>query len=1359
VALSGRELMITLRARDMATREITRVAAGLRGMNKTRASASGAAINQQRTNLRRLATELGDVNHAYAKTAAEAYSSQRTQARATATQLEMIRKQEYEVKDAYRQVSAENQKQRIQGKLTANQFAKMQLSARLAYEAQVRGLREERIAVSETGAASTRMYHEQIAGARQARIAQQEQIRQQRLAAQQAIHYHENLIKGMHEEADAARMRGRAMMANGSAAIGMGASMAFAGAMGVRAMFSLTKATGDYQTQARRTLTQVDKLHPSLKRLEQMGIQVGNTVPAAFDQMQSSLYDIFSSINVGYKGAHVLLNQFARDAVGGNADIGTATKANLAIMNSYAIGVHATKVSDFMFQLVRKGVGTYDDFAKSIGLILPSAVRLGVNLHQVGATMAFMTRNGLSASRAATSGARAFDALSNPRTVTNLKKMGVNIKNTHGDLAPLPAILDRMMVKMKGMNNLQRSTFLKDAFYGSGGTIQALRFFNMVFKNMGKFKGYIKDMDHSQGTAAKAFDQMSKSYGAQLQMLNNKWHILRVELGTYLLPVVLNLVQQGIKLIDWFRGLSPQMQKNIVLVTAMVAVFLTLGGILVTIAGGILIVAGAIRMMGTTAGEAASKMGTFAGGLTLLAGGMYMAYTATDKTQKAVGIFASAMGGALAGSAFGPWGTAIGGVVGALGGFIAGLHNAQGAAKTAPADYSKLIGTYDSLTGAITGATRATILDQLTRSGTIKNLATYGVTARTAVNAILGQAKAQDTVTSAIKNQVIYYKSLQDQIAKLKASETAPAAGTRAGNNPANAATEQQIARLQAAADAQKNVIDAVRSGIPIAKADLKLARARAVATQDLTGKLRGLPKNVQTQLQLNGVYPTTKGIAKVARMYKLTPKQIQTVISATGVNTTVKAVQNVSKHLKDVGKQRADLHVYTDSIRAGSHTAEGLARDMGTTVKTASEAGPKKAKADLKLFNQTLSSGLTQAKAAAASGGLTVGNNLSSGIERGFAGTGDALAAAAAAAVNQAVAAAKQAAQSKSPSRKMMREGKNLSNGLRVGFEKESAKDRKKTQHALQQWIASLSKTNIKSRAKQVVDDLGKAQQKLKDLISTQKQYEQGVKSSIADFASLSHISNTDVFGNTMPVTFKNLKHGLAKQLQTVKKFKRLLKRLLKAGYNNNIYNQVVQMGPEDGVPYAQALLDASPRQVKKMNKMVDEVSSTANDIAKSSGKQMYKAGIKAAQGLVDGLRKKKKALARVGREMGLAIIKALADILNSKSLQQLANKMDKAQKKHKKHIKATANRLMTADTHASSGDSGGGGEGDNRPPRPGNGGGRHHGGGGGNGGGGGGGTVHHHHNNWHIKTNDQKAKATGKKLAWEYEKRFKKV
>jgi len=391
-------------------------------------------------------------------------------------------------------------------------------------------------------------------------------------------------------------------MARGRALVGVGVAIGAVGAAGLAFYGDAIAKAVQYNQQTALTATQLDKVNASMADLKKVGRDVAAQIPVAFDEIQPALYDIFSSMDVNLAQSKTLLTSFSKSAVAGQVSLQDSARATIGIMNAFHLKVNqVSTVQDVMFQLVRKGVGTYSQFAETIGRVSPSAVKAGQSIQTMAGMMAFLTRNGLSAAMASSSAARALDAISNPKSQDNFKAMGMSLYNAKGQFKSMDQIVQMMSNHLKGMTGPQRAKALHSMFSGSGGTIQAMRFFNVATKQAGQLKALTTDMVRSKGAMAGAYDIMFKQPQTQVQLLKNNIDILRTEVGDMLMPAFVRTTKVVIALVRWFNNLSPTTKKIIVVIGLVVSVMLVLIGIMVAVAGVFLMVSAAIAAAGGAA--------------------------------------------------------------------------------------------------------------------------------------------------------------------------------------------------------------------------------------------------------------------------------------------------------------------------------------------------------------------------------------------------------------------------------------------------------------------------------------------------------------------------------------------------------------------------------------------------------------------------------------------------------------------------------------------------------------------------------------------------------------------------------------
>lgn len=504
-------------------------------------------------------------------------------------------------------------------------------------------------------------------------------------------------------------------MAQGAALATVGVALAAVGIATLAALEDMTMASIKYTQSAALTQTQTDKVAMSLGDLKKMGLDVAQTMPVMFDQVQPALYDIFSSIETDAPGAKFLLEQIGVGAVAGAVNMSVAGRELIAVLNAWNMKAEdAGHVNDVLFQLVRKGVGTYEQFGTAIGKAIPSAVKASQSVEDLAGMMAFLTRNGLSAAMAATSAARALDAMSNPATVrkfaeigiqitdntTKLKPLGDAIKSAEvalgkltqaeqvkalatigvnaqtsagkmrpmrdvlfemdtklasmssgdqiklfqsigadaftatGNIRPMSDMMEDLRTKMVGLSDAEKASMLKDLFGGSGGTLQAMRFFNLaVGEGGGLLQTLTGDMKNAEGAAKLAYDIMSNTPEAKLQELSNKFDAMKVTIGDILTPVVIDFVSKITGIIEKFNNLDPAVQRNIVLAIAFGAVLLTVVGIVTAIVGVVMMFQGLLVLLPIGMGALGGIVGGIVLGIAALVAIGVLLYQNWDKIK------------------------------------------------------------------------------------------------------------------------------------------------------------------------------------------------------------------------------------------------------------------------------------------------------------------------------------------------------------------------------------------------------------------------------------------------------------------------------------------------------------------------------------------------------------------------------------------------------------------------------------------------------------------------------------------------------------------------------------------------------
>lgn len=189
----------------------------------------------------------------------------------------------------------------------------------------------------------------------------------------------------------------------------------------------------------------------------------------------------------------------------------------------------------------------------------------------------------------------------------------------------------------------------------------------------------------------------------------------------------------------------------------------------------------------------------------------------------------------------------------------------------------------------------------------------------------------------------------------------------------------------------------------------------------------------------------------------------------------------------------------------------------------------------------------------------------------------------------------------------------------------------------------AGKSLINYDKKLYKVTVSLDAARAKLDDLKNSAAQLKDSVSSSIMQGAGVVTQAPQEGFA----LTGQDVLNNLASQVSKAQTFSAQLQELKKRGLSGDLLQQIAAAGVDQGGATAAALVGASDGTIKQLNSLQGQLKKSADAAGSAVADSMYGAGIRAAQGLVDGLEKQQKsieaAMLRIANSMQAAIKKAL--------------------------------------------------------------------------------------------------------------------
>lgn len=161
---------------------------------------------------------------------------------------------------------------------------------------------------------------------------------------------------------------------------------------------------GDYELEVARignllpsTVDAVELLDGVLKK------QAATLGIAPMDVALAGYQALSSGVDASVESLDAFLEVAGKATVASGGEMATSVSALTAIMNTYKdSGLTALEVSDKLFKAEALGVTNFDQIAQNIGQVVSQAKELGVDLDQLLASMAALTKTGLGTSDAFT---------------------------------------------------------------------------------------------------------------------------------------------------------------------------------------------------------------------------------------------------------------------------------------------------------------------------------------------------------------------------------------------------------------------------------------------------------------------------------------------------------------------------------------------------------------------------------------------------------------------------------------------------------------------------------------------------------------------------------------------------------------------------------------------------------------------------------------------------------------------------------------------------------------------------------------------------------------------------------------------
>lgn len=281
--------------------------------------------------------------------------------------------------------------------------------------------------------------------------------------------------------------------------------------------FALQQAISEtirFQSAIAEVSTLVDTATFDMKGLTAAALDNAAAFGQAPVEQAKAFYQIISAGATSAAQAQETLTAANRLAVGGVTDVATAADGLTSVLNAYGSRVQsAADVSDILFVGVRAGKTTVEELSNSLGKVAPIAAAAGVEFDQLVASVAALTKGGISTREAVTGVRGILAAVVKPSQEAEeaAKRLGIQFNAAGLEALGFQGFLNQVVQKTGGSTSELAQLF--------GGVEALVPILALAGQAGVDFADIIEQMGDRAGVTEEAFNKIANSPGFQIQRL------------------------------------------------------------------------------------------------------------------------------------------------------------------------------------------------------------------------------------------------------------------------------------------------------------------------------------------------------------------------------------------------------------------------------------------------------------------------------------------------------------------------------------------------------------------------------------------------------------------------------------------------------------------------------------------------------------------------------------------------------------------------------------------------------------------------------------------------------------------------
>ena len=317
------------------------------------------------------------------------------------------------------------------------------------------------------------------------------------------------------------------------------------------------------------TAEEIKKGDKSYKILEEAAQKCGESTKYSASEAAEAL-NYLALAGYDAKKSAETLPKVLNLAAAGNLDLATASDMVTDAMA--ALGLEVSDLDKYIDEMAKTSQKSNTDVAQlgeATLTVAGTAKMANMSLETMNAELGILANNGIKGAEGGTHLRNIILSLTSPTDAASkaLKKLGINVLDSQGNVRDLNDIMADFNTKLDGMSDGKKTEVISTIFNKTD--ISAV---NALIKGSGEEFDNLKDqLSNCSGSAKDMADTMNSSLEGQITLLKSQLEGVCIQLSKILIPIIKEIVKGISGLLTWLSSLDTNTQKIILIIIGLVA--------------------------------------------------------------------------------------------------------------------------------------------------------------------------------------------------------------------------------------------------------------------------------------------------------------------------------------------------------------------------------------------------------------------------------------------------------------------------------------------------------------------------------------------------------------------------------------------------------------------------------------------------------------------------------------------------------------------------------------------------------------------------------------------------------------------